>query len=333
MQKEIEILAEKAHKRREKILKLKRVGVIAWLELGKELYEAKESEDWKYLGFDYRDEPFKNWGDYCLAPEVSGGLDLSRNWITQFKEIYRVHCKELCRSTDKLLLVGPAKLYTLNRLYNEEKIKKEDKKEWDNWYEKAENLSIWDLREEIKELFPPPKLETIKGKYNVFVIDPPWPYGTEYDEETRRVASPYEEQPIEKIREWGIKEFPKSSHPKSVIWLWTTHQFMKDARQLMEDWGFNYKLTFVWDKQKIGMGEWLRCQVEFCLLGIKGDYHKHWNLTNERDILSIPRQEHSRKPKEFYEMVKKLCPGNRIDIFSREKHEGFEQYGNETNKF
>jgi len=177
-------------------------------------------------------------------------------------------------------------------------------------------------------------LKPIKGEYNVFVIDPPWAYGTEYDSETRRIASPYPEKSTEELREWGIQEFEKSANEDSVIWLWTTHKFLPEAFGLLKDWGFEYKLTTVWDKQKMGMGSWLRCQVEFCLLGVKGDYHKFWNLTNERDIISVARREHSRKPQEFYDMVLKVCPqGNKIDIFSREKREGFEQYGNETAKF
>lgn len=183
----------------------------------------------------------------------------------------------------------------------------------------------------ITKYLPEPKkniieIEPPKGKYEVIVIDPPWQYGTEYNAETRRVASPYQELPTEELKKLIIP-----STDNAVIWLWTTHQFIWDAKELLNTWGFEYKLIFVWNKEKLGMGAWLRCQAEFCLLGIKGK--PKWSLTNERDVLSIPRQEHSRKPQEFYNMVKKLCPGKKIDIFSREKHEGFEQYGNETNKF
>jgi len=44
-------------------------------------------------------------------------------------------------------------------------------------------------------------------------------------------------------------------------------------------------------------------------------------------------REHSRKPDEFYELVRKASPEPRIDVFSREKRKGFDQHGNETNKF
>ena len=170
-------------------------------------------------------------------------------------------------------------------------------------------------------------LEPTKGKYQVIVIDPPWNYGTEYNADTRRVASPYPEIPTEEL-----KKFVIPADENSIIWLWTTHKFLPDALELLKVWGFEYKLTMVWNKEKMGMGVWLRCQAEFCLLGIKGK--PQWNLTNERDVLSIAREEHSRKPDEFYVMVDKLCPViKKIDIFSREKREGWSQYGNETNKF
>lgn len=175
---------------------------------------------------------------------------------------------------------------------------------------------------EIKEI-----VEIPKGKYEVIVIDPPWNYGTEYNNETRRIASPYKEIPTDELLKFKIP-----SAENCVLWLWTTHQFIWDAKKLIDGWGFEYKLVFVWNKQRMGMGAWLRCQAEFCLLAIKGK--PKWNLKNERDVLSIKRKEHSRKPDEFYKMVESLCPAKKkIDIFSREKRKGWGQYGNETDKF
>jgi len=168
-------------------------------------------------------------------------------------------------------------------------------------------------------------LAPIEGTYEVIVIDPPWPYGTEYNKETRRVASPYKELSIEELEKFKL---PASDN--CILWLWTTHKFIKDAFELIDIWKFDYKLTFVWDKVKLGIGSWLRCQAEFCLLGIKGK--PQWNLSNERDILRIPRGKHSEKPDEFYDMVEKLCPtkGEYADIFSRKKRPGWRSYGDEV---
>jgi len=208
-------------------------------------------------------------------------------------------------------------------------VAKFEKDEQDSWLNKCEknNWNLTELRKQVRHSIFENKLLPAKGKFQVIVIDPPWPYGTEYDPQIRRVASSYKEI---SIKELGAFVLP--AHDNCIVWLWATHKFLPDAFNLLKEWGFDYKLTFVWDKEKLGVGAWLRCQAEFCLLGIKGN--PEWNLTNERDVLRAARREHSRKPDEFYQMVDKLCPAEKkIDIFSREKREGWEQYGNEPAKF
>ena len=45
------------------------------------------------------------------------------------------------------------------------------------------------------------------------------------------------------------------------------------------------------------------------------------------------RREHSRKPDAFYELVRRVTAGPRVDVFSRETREGFAQFGNEPARF
>ena len=42
------------------------------------------------------------------------------------------------------------------------------------------------------------------------------------------------------------------------------------------------------------------------------------------------RTSHSTKPRIFYDMLLRITPEPRIDIFSRKKHIGFDSYGNEA---
>jgi len=131
------------------------------------------------------------------------------------------------------------------------------------------------------------------------------------------------------IDDIGALEIPSADD--CVMWLWTTHRFLPDAFNLLDEWGFTYKATMVWDKKKMGMGHWLRMQAEFCLLGIKGN--PPWDNTTYRDIMSASRREHSRKPDEFYVMVEELCTGRKLDFFSREQRPGWAQFGNDMEKF
>lgn len=166
----------------------------------------------------------------------------------------------------------------------------------------------------------------IDGKFHVIAIDPPWNYGRKYDPDGSRIANPYPE-----MTQNQLKEIDLPSMDDSVLWLWTTHQFIFDAKELMEHWGYTYKATMVWDKEKMGMGAWLRMQCEFCLLGVKGK--PVWDSMSIRDIIREPRREHSRKPDKFYDIVSEVCVGRKLEYFSREKREGWEVFGNDTDKF
>ena len=50
---------------------------------------------------------------------------------------------------------------------------------------------------------------------------------------------------------------------------------------------------------------------------------------NESTLLTTTRTEHSEKPDVFYQMVVKLCPGTRIDVFARKPHDEFTAWGAE----
>jgi N6-adenosine-specific RNA methylase IME4 len=177
-----------------------------------------------------------------------------------------------------------------------------------------------------KEAINSGEVKLPEGKFEVVVIDPPWNYGREYDPENSRVANPYPEMSQEQLLELEIP-----SADNSVIYLWTTHKFLFDAKELLDNWGFDYKATLVWNKEKMGMGAWFRMQCEFCLVGIKGK--PLWNNTKWRDIITEPRREHSRKPEIFYEMINEINAGRKLDYFSRSNREGWSVYGNDTQKF
>ena len=170
------------------------------------------------------------------------------------------------------------------------------------------------------------KIKLPQGKFEIIVVDPPWNYERKYDPKGSRVANPYPEMNIEEIR--NIK-LPTSNN--CVLWLWTTQKFIWDAKQILEEWGFEYKAIMVWDKEKMGIGSWLRMQCEFCLLATKGK--PIWKGTDIRDIIRESKTNHSTKPKILYELIEKNCVGRKLDYFARNKREGWDSYGNDINKF
>jgi len=128
-----------------------------------------------------------------------------------------------------------------------------------------------------------------------------------------------------------IKNIEIPAKDDCILWLWTTQKFIWEAKEILDHWGFEYKAMLIWDKEKMGIGRWLRLQCEFCLLGIKGK--PIWDIKDIRDIIREPRREHSRKPEAFYKMIDENFVGRKLDYFSREKREGWEVFGNDTEKF
>lgn len=176
-----------------------------------------------------------------------------------------------------------------------------------------------------------PFLPLPSTKYRTIVIDPPWPMEKILRGERWRQGK-YLDYPVMSIEE--IKGFPIRdlfADNGCHIYLWTTHKFLPVALEVFEEWGINYECLLTWVKN-VGFTpySWMY-STEHCLFGKVG------NLPlvkrGERVDFFAPVREHSRKPDEFYNLVREVSPEPRIDVFSREKREGFDQYGDETAKF
>lgn len=99
---------------------------------------------------------------------------------------------------------------------------------------------------------------------------------------------------------------------------------------MLKKWGFKYVCTFVWQKPKgpqlFGLPQF---NCEFVLYARKGSpmflETKKFNV-----CFNAPCGKHSEKPAEFYDMVRRVTGGKRLDMFGRRKIEGFESWGKEA---
>jgi N6-adenosine-specific RNA methylase IME4 len=188
------------------------------------------------------------------------------------------------------------------------------------------------VEKQIKEI-EEGEIKTPTGNFDVIVIDPPWDYSEkggfnykQHDIEGNRGGVDYSTMSMYEIQNIGLP-----TKKDCVVFLWTTHAFIRDAFTLLDNWDFQYKATLVWDKMKMGIGRTIRLQCEFCLIGTKGK--PVISGSSERDIITESRRQHSRKPDAFYEMVDRMCYGRKLDYFSRENRNGWSSYGAESNKF
>lgn len=178
-------------------------------------------------------------------------------------------------------------------------------------------------------------LIVIQKKYNIIYADPPWSYKT-YSEKgkTHSAEKHYPTMSIEDIKSLPVSEIADKD---CVLFMWTTFPCLKQAFDVLECWGFEYKtVAFVWIKQnKIsdslfwGMGYWTRSNSEICILATKGHPKRINNSVHQVVISHI--EQHSKKPDEIRERIVTLM-GNipRVELFARQKTIGWDAWGNEV---
>lgn len=165
---------------------------------------------------------------------------------------------------------------------------------------------------------------TTENKYRVIYADPPWSYNDKQNTETLGGAEKhYPTMPLDDI--CGL---PVPSADNAVLFLWVTSPLLEDCFKVINAWGFKYKSSFVWDKVKHNMGHYNSVRHEFLLICTKGncvpDVQKLFD-----SVQTIERTDHSRKPKEFRDIIDTLYPaGNRLEMFAREAPKGWDVWGN-----
>jgi len=168
-------------------------------------------------------------------------------------------------------------------------------------------------------------------KYRCLVIDPPWPVKKIEREErpNQGLELDYPTMSLEEIEKIPIINLANSEG--CHVFLWVTHKFLPDGLKLFEKWGVKYQCVLTWVK-KTGMTpfSWMY-STEHVLFGHIGSLELE-KKGCRLDFTGKVR-EHSRKPDEFYDLVRSVSPEPRIDLFSREKREGFFQWGNEPERF
>jgi len=190
-----------------------------------------------------------------------------------------------------------------------------------------EKLSVRELKELIrkhkKELNTPSPPE---GKFDVIVIDPPWPI-EKIEREVRhnQVRIDYDIMSEEELLNLTIP-YADNCH----IWLWTTHKFIPLAFEMLTKWETKYICTFVWHKpggfQPVGLPQY---NCEFVLYARMGT--PEFIDTKKFSVcFNATRGKHSEKPEEFYEMISRVTKGKRIDMFGRRKINGFVSWGMEA---
>ena len=180
-------------------------------------------------------------------------------------------------------------------------------------------------------------------KYQIIYADPPWRFknwsmselakrGEKWARKNGR--SPYDVMNNEDIYKLPIKNLADKN---CILFLWATYPKLQEALETVEAWGFEYKtVAFTWVKQNkvsdgfhFGLGYWTRGNPELCLLATKGKIKRISKFVANLQISHL--RGHSQKPDIIREKIIELVGGlPRIELFARQKIEGWDVWGNEV---
>ncbi len=165
-------------------------------------------------------------------------------------------------------------------------------------------------------------------KYTVIYADPPWKYGDERNHATGGAAAQYPLMSLTEICGIPVQRMAASD---SVLFLWVTAPLLAESMSVIDSWGFTYKTHLVWDKGRPFYGNYSHVQHELLCICTRGSCTPTDGAQLPKSVITIPREQHSAKPHEFYEFIDELYPkGNRIELFARNRRDNWDAWGNEV---
>lgn len=171
-------------------------------------------------------------------------------------------------------------------------------------------------------------------KYQIIYADPPWSYADPKGKDPKLGGITYQTMSLQEIKDLPIQDI---SDENCMLFLWATMPLLREAFEVFDSWGFRYiTCGFCWVKQNpsgvgfySGLGHWVNGNAELCLLGRKGKPVR--KAKNVKQLVLYPRGRHSEKPQNVRDRIVELLGDlPRIELFAREKTEGWDIWGNEV---
>lgn len=170
-------------------------------------------------------------------------------------------------------------------------------------------------------------------RYRTICADPPWTYST------ARIVTTGKQRRAEAMAHYSTMTLPDIcalpvadiAEDDAHLYLWTTCPLLREAFDVVEAWGFTYRTCITWEKQgTLGMGFYFRVQTEHVLFATRGDAKIPPSL-RERNIFAAPKGRHSEKPDCFYDLVERVSPEPRLEMFSRRSRlSGWDYHGDQS---
>lgn len=168
-------------------------------------------------------------------------------------------------------------------------------------------------------------------KYKTIYEDPPW-MESGGGKIKRGADRHYPLMKTEDIKKLPVKDLIDESG--CHLYLWTTNNFLPQALEVVQAWGFEYITLVTWNKDRIGLGQYFRGNTEHCIFASTKKRLPYKVIDGKRQQGTTgfyeKKTEHSRKPEHMRAMIEKISYGDRIELFARETAAGWDCWGNEV---
>ena len=172
-------------------------------------------------------------------------------------------------------------------------------------------------------------------QFPLIYADPPWFFKTYTPLGGARAPdNHYPTLSDEEIINFAIdgKPIREIAHADAALFLWCTSSNLPLALNVMGAWGFAFKASAVWKKDKQGTGQVFRNWHEVLLYGSRGDMPGPLHLPPS--VFEYPRGAHSEKPPEIRAAIEQMYPhfdqASRLELFARGPVEGWTVHGFEA---
>lgn len=169
--------------------------------------------------------------------------------------------------------------------------------------------------------------EATQGRFQVIYADPPWSYNN--SGLNGSAASHYPTMTTDDIAAMPVSSYATSN---AVLFMWATNPLLEDAMQVLKGWNFAYKTNFVWVKDRGAYGKlgfYNYGRHELLLIATRGSCVPSIETLPD-SVITADKSRHSAKPDEFYELIERMYPGPYLELFARNRRDGWSVWGNET---
>lgn len=178
--------------------------------------------------------------------------------------------------------------------------------------------------------------------YDIIYADPPWDYGgkMQFDKSGKKdintnwennifISAANFKYPTLKTKEMMKIPIWEIAKEDCLLFMWVTNPHLAQGIELGKSWGFDYKtVAFVWDKMNHNPGQYTLSYCELCLVFKRGRIPTPRGARNIKQLVRVPRGEHSEKPIEVLRNIEQMFPTqDKIELFARHKPTNWDVWG------